>query len=61
MTNNPQIHFLPVKGVSHFSILALTNERIAAKILRDDGPTSGIDSRRRSWKDAESERPPGSD
>jgi acetyl esterase/lipase len=41
-STNPLIHFLPVKGLSHFSILAPTNELIAAKILRDDGPTTNL-------------------
>jgi dipeptidyl aminopeptidase/acylaminoacyl peptidase len=42
-STNPLIHFLVVKGVNHFSILAPTNELIAAKILRDDGPTTNIE------------------
>jgi acetyl esterase/lipase len=41
-STNPQVHFLPVKGVNHFSILAPTNMLIARKILRDDGATSNI-------------------
>ena len=41
-STNPLIRFLPVKGVNHFSILAPTNELIAAKILRDDGPTTNL-------------------
>jgi dipeptidyl aminopeptidase/acylaminoacyl peptidase len=42
ITKNPQIHFLPVRGVDHFSILAPTNEKIAAKILGDEGPTTNL-------------------
>jgi acetyl esterase/lipase len=41
-STNPLIRFLPVKGVNHFSILAPANELVAAKILRDDGPTTNI-------------------
>ena len=41
-STNPLIHFFPVKGVNHFSILAPTNELIATKILRDEGPTTNI-------------------
>jgi acetyl esterase/lipase len=41
-STNPLIRFLPVKGVNHFSILAPTNELIAAKILRDEAPTTQI-------------------
>ena len=41
-SKNPLIQFLPVKGVSHFSILAPANELIARKILRDRGPKANI-------------------
>src|SRR5262249_32953726 len=36
-TTNLMVHFLPIKGADHFSILAPTNALIARKILRDDG------------------------
>jgi dienelactone hydrolase len=39
---NPLAHFYAVKGASHFSILAPTNERIAAKIVADDSPALNI-------------------
>jgi dienelactone hydrolase len=39
---NPLIHFLPVKGANHFSLLAPITRSIAAKILRDEGPSSNI-------------------
>jgi len=39
---NSWIHFLPVKGVNHFSILAPVNEVIATKILRDTGSATNI-------------------
>jgi pimeloyl-ACP methyl ester carboxylesterase len=39
---NPLIRFHPVKGLSHFSILAPANALIAAKILRDQGPTTNL-------------------
>ncbi len=32
---NPQVHFFPVRGADHFSVLAPTNELIAARILED--------------------------
>ena len=41
-TTNPRVHFLPVTGANHFSILAPTNSLIAGKILRDDGPTTNL-------------------
>lgn len=41
-STNPKIHFHPVKGHNHFSILAPMNRLIAEKILRDEGPTSNI-------------------
>jgi acetyl esterase/lipase len=41
-STNPFIHFHPIKGVSHFSILAPINELVAAKILGDTGPKSNI-------------------
>jgi acetyl esterase/lipase len=41
-TNNPAVHFLPVQGATHFSILAPTNALIARKILADTGPTTNI-------------------
>jgi hypothetical protein len=36
-SNNPNVHFLPVQGVNHFSILAPVNRLIAGKILGDNG------------------------
>ena len=42
VSTNPLIRFLPVSGVSHFSILAPANELIAAKILRDEGIETSI-------------------
>jgi acetyl esterase/lipase len=41
-STNSLIRFLPVGGVSHFSILAPTNELIAAKILHDEGSETSI-------------------
>jgi dipeptidyl aminopeptidase/acylaminoacyl peptidase len=41
-SKNPSIHFHTVAGLSHFGILAPTNDRIAAKILADTGPTTNI-------------------
>ncbi len=41
-SKNPQIHFIPVKGVNHFSILAPINELIAAKILQDQGKATTL-------------------
>jgi acetyl esterase/lipase len=41
-STNPAVHFLPVKGADHFSILAPTNQLIARKILADTGPTTNI-------------------
>jgi dipeptidyl aminopeptidase/acylaminoacyl peptidase len=41
-TTNPMVHFLPVKGATHFSILAPTNALIARKILGDKGSKTNI-------------------
>jgi dienelactone hydrolase len=41
-STNPLIHFLVVRGATHFSTLAPTNRLIAAKVLRDDGPTTNL-------------------
>ena len=41
-STNPLAHFYAVRGATHFSILATTNRLIAAKILRDDGPTTNL-------------------
>jgi acetyl esterase/lipase len=41
-SKNPNVHFLPVRGATHFSLLAPTNRLIAAKIVRDAGPTSNL-------------------
>jgi dipeptidyl aminopeptidase/acylaminoacyl peptidase len=41
-STNPLAHFYAVRGANHFSILAPTNRLIAAKILRDDGPTTNL-------------------
>jgi dipeptidyl aminopeptidase/acylaminoacyl peptidase len=39
---NPLVHFLPVAGGTHFSILQPISKLVAAKILGDSGPTSNI-------------------
>jgi dipeptidyl aminopeptidase/acylaminoacyl peptidase len=41
-SNNPNVHFLPVRGATHFSILAPTTRLLAAKVVRDDGPTCNL-------------------
>ena len=41
-THNPQIHFYPVAGANHFSVLAPANRLIARKIAADTGPASTI-------------------
>lgn len=40
---NALVHFYPVAGATHFSLLAPVTELIAAKINRDDGETCNID------------------
>ena len=39
---NHLVHFIPVAGASHFSILAPTNEQIAFKVLKDTGSTTNL-------------------
>jgi pimeloyl-ACP methyl ester carboxylesterase len=41
-SHNPLVHCHPVKGKDHFSILSPVTRLIAAKVLRDDGPTTNI-------------------
>jgi pimeloyl-ACP methyl ester carboxylesterase len=41
-TRNPKVHFLPVEGATHFTILRPVSRLIAQKILGDDGPESNI-------------------
>src|SRR5262245_9065149 len=41
-SKNPLVHFLPVRGATHFSALAPTTRLIAGKILRDTGPACNI-------------------
>jgi dipeptidyl aminopeptidase/acylaminoacyl peptidase len=41
-STNPRIHFYPVRGATHFSILSPTNRLIAGKILRDSGATTNL-------------------
>ena len=48
---NPAIRFVPVTGVSHFSILAPVNEMIAAKILLDQGSKTNISFSEQEWVD----------
>jgi dipeptidyl aminopeptidase/acylaminoacyl peptidase len=42
LSKNPKIHFLPVNGFDHFSVLAPMNELLASKIVADTGPTASI-------------------
>jgi acetyl esterase/lipase len=41
-STNAWVHFLPVRGAAHFSVLAPTTRLLADKILRDDGPVSNL-------------------
>ena len=41
-STNSMVHFLPVQGASHFSVLAPTNQLIAGKILKDNGEKSSL-------------------
>jgi dipeptidyl aminopeptidase/acylaminoacyl peptidase len=41
-STNPKVHFLPVRGATHFSVLAATTRLLADKILRDDGPQCNL-------------------
>ncbi len=41
-STNPNVHFLPVRGADHFSLLAPTTRLIASKILRDDGARTNL-------------------
>jgi alpha/beta superfamily hydrolase len=41
-SRNPLAHFYAVQGADHFSILAPVTKLVAQKVLRDDGPTTGI-------------------
>lgn len=41
-STNPQVHFLRARGATHFSLLAPTNRLIAARVLKDDGPTCNL-------------------
>ena len=42
ISDNPKVRFLPVKGATHFSVLAPTTRLIAEKILRDDGDSCNL-------------------
>jgi acetyl esterase/lipase len=42
ISTNPKVHFLPVRGPNHFSVLAPTTRLIADKILRDEGAVSNL-------------------
>jgi dipeptidyl aminopeptidase/acylaminoacyl peptidase len=42
LSKNSNLHFLPVKWATHFSILRPTTKVIASKILADSEPTSNI-------------------
>lgn len=39
---NPQVQFFAVRGANHFNILAPTNQYIAQRILRDNGPECNL-------------------
>ncbi|MFL5245512.1 MAG: alpha/beta hydrolase family protein [Gemmataceae bacterium] len=41
-STNPQVHFFPVKGADHFSILVPTTRLIAQQIQRDTGPDCNL-------------------
>jgi dipeptidyl aminopeptidase/acylaminoacyl peptidase len=53
-TNNPKVQFYPVRGATHFSILAPTNRLIAQKILLDNRETCNL-----SFNESELNKPFG--
>ncbi|MFO0810061.1 MAG: prolyl oligopeptidase family serine peptidase [Gemmataceae bacterium] len=42
ISTNPNVHFYPVKGATHFSILFPVNKLLAEKVLQDTGPATNI-------------------
>jgi acetyl esterase/lipase len=42
-SKNPKTHFYPVKGATHFSVLAPVNKLVAQKIVADAGAETNID------------------
>lgn len=41
-STNPNVHFIPVRGANHFSVLAPTTRLLAEKVRRDDGPACNL-------------------
>jgi hypothetical protein len=41
-SKNSAVHFYPIQGATHFSILAPGTALIARKIVSDEGPTTNI-------------------
>jgi pimeloyl-ACP methyl ester carboxylesterase len=41
-SSNPLLHFHPVNGATHFTIISPLNRVLAAKVLRDEGATTNI-------------------
>ncbi len=39
---NSNVHFVTVRGASHFSVLAPVNQVLAQKVVADNGPTSNL-------------------
>jgi pimeloyl-ACP methyl ester carboxylesterase len=48
---NPQVHFFPVTGASHFSVLSPVEKLIVRQILRDTGETCQIELTEESLKE----------
>lgn len=58
-THNPDIHFEPVYGADHFSVLAPANQLIARKVQADTGTTSSIAFTRDELNDLVPQQKPG--
>jgi dipeptidyl aminopeptidase/acylaminoacyl peptidase len=41
-SKNPKVHFYPVKGATHFSILAPVNRLVAQKVVADTGAEANV-------------------
>lgn len=41
-STNPNVRYLPVTGANHFNLLAPLNQLIAARLLKDSGPTCDL-------------------
>jgi acetyl esterase/lipase len=57
-SSNPNVHFLPVPGMTHFSVLSPVTRLIAERVVRDNGPACNLNFTEEEMSKLSTQAPP---